>query len=159
MSAGAQPLPWQELGIPVQSLGRCPVRHGEPCLELPGKLKFPLPSLASTALTVATECDDTSKEKGDLLKGSECGSLKGIVGKEVGEGRDYVVSLGGVVGAGKDHVEFVTEGVGGAVRAVAKLVGDVPVGGWGEEWWVGRALPWHRSRRRGMEASEGRRWR
>jgi hypothetical protein len=24
-----------------------------------------------------------SKEKGDLLKGSECGSLKGIVGKEV----------------------------------------------------------------------------
>jgi hypothetical protein len=34
-------------------------------------------------------------------------------------------------------VEFVTEGVGGSVSAVAKLVGDVPVGGWGEEL-VGR---------------------
>jgi hypothetical protein len=95
--------------------------------------------------------------KGDLLMGCERGAGKSIVGEEVGEGRDYGVALGGVVGAGKDHVEFVTEGVGGSVRAVAKLVGDVPVGGWGEEWWVGRALPWHRSRRRGMEASEGRR--
>jgi hypothetical protein len=97
-------------------------------------------------------------QEGDLLMGCERGLGKGIVGKEVGEGRDYVVSLGGVVGAGKDHVEFVTEGVGGAVRAVAKLVGDVPEGDWGEEL-VGRegaALASH-GRRRGMGASEGRR--
>jgi hypothetical protein len=72
-----------------------------------------------------------------LLMGCERGAGKGIVGKEVGEGRDYGVALGGVVGAGKDHMEFVTEGVGGAVRAVAKLVGDVPAGGRGEEL-VGR---------------------
>jgi hypothetical protein len=58
-----------------------------------------------------------SKEKGDLLMGCERGAGKGIVGKEVGEGRGYGVALGGVVGAGKDHMEFVTEGVGGAVRA------------------------------------------
>ncbi len=30
------------------------------------------------------------------------------------------MALGGVVGAGKDHVEFVTEGVWGAVRALAR---------------------------------------
>ncbi len=41
------------------------------------------------------------------------------------------------MGAGELHVEVVTQGVGGAVRAVAKLVGDVPVGGRGEEL-VGR---------------------
>jgi hypothetical protein len=74
-----------------------------------------------------------SKEKGDLLMGCERGAGKGIVSKEVGEGRGYGVALWGVVGAGKDHMEFVTEGVGGAVRAVAKLVGDVPAGVRGEE--------------------------
>ncbi len=41
------------------------------------------------------------------------------------------------MGAGKGHVEFITEGVGGPVRAMAKLVGDVPAGGRGEEL-VGR---------------------
>ena len=98
-----------------------------------------------------------SKEKGDLLKGCECGTGKGVAGKEVGEGRDKGVALGGAVGAGKNHVEFVTQGVGGPVRAVAKLVGDVPAGGQGEEL-VGREdMPWHRSRRWGMEASVGRR--
>ena len=40
---------------------------------------------------------------------------------------------------------------------MAKLVEDVPAGGLGENWRVGRALPWHRRRRRGMEASVGRR--
>ena len=99
----------------------------EPCVELPGKLKFPLPSLLSTALTVA-ECDDTSKEKGDLLKGCERGAGKGILGKKVGEGRDDGLPLGSAVGAGKNDVEFVTQGVGGAVTAVAELVGDVPAG-------------------------------
>ncbi len=75
----------------------------------------------------------------------------------MGEGRDCGLALGGVVGAGKGHLEFVTEGVGGPVRAMAKLVGDVPAGGQGEEL-VGREdMPWHRSRRRGMEASVGRR--
>jgi hypothetical protein len=54
-----------------------------------------------------------SKEKGDLLKGSECGSLKGLVGKEVGEGRDDGMALGGEVGADKNHVEFVNPGVWG----------------------------------------------
>jgi hypothetical protein len=54
-----------------------------------------------------------SKEKGDLLIRCERDAGKGIVGEEVGEDRDYGESLGGVVGAGKDHVEFVTEGVGG----------------------------------------------
>ena len=78
-----------------------------------------------------------SKEKGDLLKGCECGTGKGVAGKEVGEGRDNGVALGGAVGAGKNHVEFVTQGVGGPVRAEAKLVGDVPAGGRGEEL-VGR---------------------
>ena len=39
----------------------------------------------------------------------------------------------GAVGAGKNHVEFVTQGVGGPVRAVANLVGDVPAGGRGEK--------------------------
>jgi len=72
-----------------------------------------------------------STEKGDLLMGCEDGAGKGIVGEEVGEGRDYGVAEGGVVGAGKDHMEFVTEGVGGALSAVAKLVGDVPAGGRG----------------------------
>jgi hypothetical protein len=47
-----------------------------------------------------------SKEKGDLWKGCECGAGEGIVGKEVGEGRDNGVALGGAVGAGKNHVEF-----------------------------------------------------
>ena len=69
--------------------------------------------------------------------GCEDGAGKGIVGEEVGEGRDYGVAEGGVVGAGKDHMEFVTEGVGGAVRSVAKFVGDVPACGQGEEL-VGR---------------------
>ena len=78
-----------------------------------------------------------SKEKGDLLMGCERGAGKGIVGMEVGEGRGYGVALWGVVGAGKDHMEFVTEGVGGAVRTVAKLIGDVPAGGRGKEL-VGR---------------------
>jgi hypothetical protein len=36
-------------------------------------------------------------------------------------------------------VEFVTEGVGGAVRTVAKLIGDVTSGGRGEEL-VGREV-------------------
>jgi hypothetical protein len=38
----------------------------------------------------------------------------GIVGKEVGEGRDNGVALGGAVGAGKNHnhVEFVTRVLG-----------------------------------------------
>ena len=36
------------------------------------------------------------------------------------------------MGAGKDHVEFVTQGAWGAVRTVAKLVGDVPSGCRGE---------------------------
>ena len=58
---------------------------------------------------------------------------KGIVGEEVGEGRDYGLALGGVVGACKDHMELVTECVGeGAVRADTRLVGDVPAGDWGE---------------------------
>jgi hypothetical protein len=35
--------------------------------------------------------------------GCERGAGKGIVGEEVGEGRDYGVALGGVVGAGKDQ--------------------------------------------------------
>ena len=74
-----------------------------------------------------------SKEKGDLLKGCECGARKGIVSKEVGEGRNNGVALGGSVGAGKNHVELVIQGVKRAVRAVAKLVGDVPAGGRGEE--------------------------
>ncbi len=78
-----------------------------------------------------------SKEKGDLLKGCECGTRKGIVSKEVGEGRDNGVALRGAVGAGKNHKELVTRGVGRAVREVAKLVGDVPVGGLGVEL-VGR---------------------
>ena len=73
----------------------------------------------------------------------ECGAGKDIVSKEMGEGRDDGVALGGAVGAGRNHVEFVTEGVGGALRAVVK--------------WVGRALPWHSRRRRGMEANVGRR--
>ena len=77
------------------------------------------------------------KEKGDVLKWCERCAGEGIVGDEVGEGRDYGVALGGVVGADKDHVEFVTEGVGGAVRTVAKLIGDVPAGGRGKEL-VGR---------------------
>ena len=81
-----------------------------------------------------------SKEKGDLLKRFECGAGKAIVAEEVGEGRNYGVALGGVVGAGKDHVELVTEGVGGAVRAEAKLVGDVPAGGRERNWWGGRCL-------------------
>jgi hypothetical protein len=75
--------------------------------------------------------------KGDLLKGCECGAGKGIVSKEVGEGRDDEVALGGAVGTGKNHVEFVTESVVGAVGAVAKLVRDVSAGGRGEEL-VGR---------------------
>ena len=37
------------------------------------------------------------------------------------------------MGSGKNHVEFVTQGFGRAVRAVAKLVEDVPAGGLGEE--------------------------
>jgi hypothetical protein len=41
------------------------------------------------------------------------------------------------VGAGKNHVEFVTQGFGRTVRAVAKWVGDVPACGRGEEL-VGR---------------------
>ena len=41
------------------------------------------------------------------------------------------------VGAGKNHVEVVTQGFGRTVRAVAKLVRDVPAGGRGEEL-VGR---------------------
>jgi hypothetical protein len=54
------------------------------------------------------------KEKGDVLKWCERCAGEGIVGDEVGEGRDYGVALGGVVvGAGKDHVEFITVGVGG----------------------------------------------
>ena len=33
-------------------------------------------------------------------------------------------------------MEFVTQGVGGAVRTVAKLIGDVPAGGRGNRvWW------------------------
>ena len=55
-----------------------------------------------------------------MLKGCECDTGKGVVGKEVGEGRDNGVALGGAVGAGKNHVEFVTDGVGRAVRTVAK---------------------------------------
>ena len=49
----------------------------------------------------------------------------------MGEGRHDGVALGCAAGAGKNHVEFVTEGVGGALRAVAKLVRDVPAGGRG----------------------------
>jgi hypothetical protein len=100
-----------------------------------------------------------SKEKGDLLKGCECGARKGIVGKKVGEGRDNGVALGGLVGAGKNHVELVIQGVERAVRAVAKLVGEVPRVVGERNCWVARALPWHRRRRRGMEASVGRRQR
>jgi hypothetical protein len=132
---------------------RCCVRRGEGGSE--GR-EFADP--LSTVLAREVVPRVRSKKKGDLLKGCECGAGKGIVSKEVGEGRDYGVALGGAVGAGKDHVEFVTEGVGGAVRAVAKLVGDVPEGDWGEEL-VGRegaALASH-GRRRGMGASEGRR--
>ena len=69
-----------------------------------------------------------SQEKGDLLKGCERGAGKGILGKKVGEGRDDGLPLGSAVGAGKNDVEFVTQGVGGAVTAVAELVGDVPAG-------------------------------
>jgi hypothetical protein len=65
--------------------------------------------------------------KGRLVEG---GAGKGMVNKEVGEDRDDGVKLRGAGGAGKNHVEFVTEGVGGQV-------GDVPAGGWGEEL-VGR---------------------
>jgi hypothetical protein len=53
-----------------------------------------------------------SQEKGDLLKGCECGVGKGITGKEVGEGRDDGVALGGAVGAGKNHVKFFADGGG-----------------------------------------------
>ena len=67
----------------------------------------------------------------------ECGAGEGIVDKEVREGRDDRGVLRGAVGAGELHVEVVNKGVGRAVRAVAKLVGDVPVGGRGEEL-VGR---------------------
>ena len=67
------------------------------------------------------------------MKGCERGAGKGILGKKVGEGRDDGLPLGSAVGAGKNDVEFVTQGVGGPVRAVAKLVGDVPAGGRGEE--------------------------
>ncbi len=67
----------------------------------------------------------------------ECCAGEGIVDKEVREGRDDGGVLRGAVGAGELHVEVVNQGVGRAVRAVAKLVGDVPVGGLGEEL-VGR---------------------
>jgi hypothetical protein len=66
------------------------------------------------------------EEEGDLLEWCECGADEGVVSKEVGawEGRDD----------GGAHVEFVTQGVEGAVVvAEAELVGEVPAGGRGEE--------------------------
>jgi hypothetical protein len=66
------------------------------------------------------------------------------------------IALRGVVGAGKNRVEFITQGVGGAVRAVAELVGNVPAGGRGEEL-VGREGAALASQTKGMEASVGRR--
>jgi hypothetical protein len=39
--------------------------------------------------------------------------------------------------AGEDHVELISQGLGGAMGAEAELVGDVPAGGWGKEL-VGR---------------------
>ena len=62
------------------------------------------------------------KEKGDVLKGYERSAGEDIVGEEVGEGRDYGVAVGGVVGTG-DESDCSMEVKGGQPKVGAEMGG------------------------------------
>ena len=78
------------------------------------------------------------EEKGNLLEGGKCAAGEGVVSEEVGEGGKDGKAERGVVRAGKNYVDLVTEGVGRAAGAGTGGVGHVESGGEGQKLMCGQ---------------------